>query len=83
MIEICKATDTACVRRFSDCQKTYAAELNNRAAGELEGARPASNLICRHIKSLVFQGFLRSAILKSFKMAGGIGAVKKVHFELF
>ena len=51
--------------------KNLAEASNDRAAGELEGARPASNTIARRPKSLDFSRFFGNSILSSDKMLGG------------
>ena len=47
--------------------KKLVTTYDNRAAGELEGARPASNTINRRLKRLDFQGFSDNSILPQAK----------------
>ena len=54
----------------SACQKNKALRSDKRAAGELEGARPASNRINRRRKPWYIKAFGNS-ILNAFKMLGG------------
>ena len=58
--------------------KKYASMMFNRAAGELEGARPASNWINRRRKPCYIKAFGNS-ILNAFKMLGGKRGQKCPH----
>ena len=56
---------------------------NNRAAGEHEGARPASCFNNPPQKSIEFQGFSGAAAFGLCKMLGGRSEVKKVCEDFF
>ena len=58
--------------------KNCALKPDNRAAGELEGARPASNQINRRRKPWCIKAFGNS-ILNAFKMLGGKRGQKSPH----
>ena len=51
--------------------KNLAAASDDRAAGELEGARPASSTIARRSKSLAEQGFSKTAFCVRPKCSAG------------
>ena len=62
---------------LSRLSKNFAVEPVDRAAGELEGARPASNTIRRRLKKLALSSFFRYSILPFGKMLGGRSLSKK------
>ena len=63
--------------------KNLAAAPDDRAAGELEGARPASSTIARRSKRLENQGFSKTAFCVRPKCSAGKAQSKKSTKDFF